>query len=182
MTRRLRPAALLLVALLASLGPLATAAAQEGLGPEASFELGFSPGGGSTALVIKVIDSARSTLLIVAYEFTDRDVAEAVERAAHRGVKVRVVADYRAAQGKYSQVRILGLAGVPVRLDDHYAITHDKFIVVDGETVETGSYNYSQSAAKRNAENVLVLWKAPAVAAGYTAEFERLWEESEAVK
>jgi phosphatidylserine/phosphatidylglycerophosphate/cardiolipin synthase-like enzyme len=56
---------------------------------------------------------------------------------------------------------------------------HDKFIVVDGETVEEDSFNYTSAAENKNAENVLVLHD-PAVAALNGKEWERLWAESEA--
>jgi phosphatidylserine/phosphatidylglycerophosphate/cardiolipin synthase-like enzyme len=58
---------------------------------------------------------------------------------------------------------------------------HDKFIVVDGEMVETGSFNFTASAEARNAENVLVL-RDLAVAQRYGKEWERLWAESEEMK
>jgi phosphatidylserine/phosphatidylglycerophosphate/cardiolipin synthase-like enzyme len=58
------------------------------------------------------------------------------------------------------------------------SIMHDKFVVVDGETVETGSFNYTASASSRNAENVIVLHE-PAVAQRYGQEWDRLWAESE---
>jgi phosphatidylserine/phosphatidylglycerophosphate/cardiolipin synthase-like enzyme len=112
------------------------------------------------------------------YEFTDRDIAEAIESAAHRGVKVRIVADFKAAHDKYSQISILKSAGIPIRLDDHYAIHHNKFIVLDSVSIETGSFNFTLSAVKRNAENALVLWNVPSMAQEYITEFERLWEES----
>ena len=54
----------------------------------------------------------------------------------------------------------------------------DKFIVVDGETVETGSFNFTAGAEKRNAENVVVL-NDPAIAEQYGREWERLWSQSE---
>jgi phosphatidylserine/phosphatidylglycerophosphate/cardiolipin synthase-like enzyme len=41
--------------------------------------------------------------------------------------------------------------GVRVRVDYEYAIMHDKFIVVDGETVEEGSFNYTAPAESKNA-------------------------------
>ena len=50
-------------------------------------------------------------------------------------------------------------------------------MVVDGHTVQTGSFNYTSSAAQRNAENVLVVRDAPALAAQYEAEWRRLWNE-----
>ena len=58
---------------------------------------------------------------------------------------------------------------------------HDKFIVVDGQLVETGSFNFTSSAESRNAENVLVLHD-PVVAQRYGQEWGRLWAESEEMK
>jgi phosphatidylserine/phosphatidylglycerophosphate/cardiolipin synthase-like enzyme len=55
---------------------------------------------------------------------------------------------------------------------------HDKFIVVFGETVETGSFNYTAAAESKNAENVIVLHDAVG-AQQYGQEWERLWGESE---
>jgi len=152
--------------------------AQTSIPAGASFDLGFSPGGTSLAVVEKTIASAKSEILVACYEFTSRDIAEALEAAAHRGVKVRVVADWKAAQAKYSQIRILVSAGIPVRLDHHYEIHHHKFIVVDRISVETGSFNYSTAAVEHNAENALVLWNVPPIAEAYAKEWARLWDES----
>ncbi len=141
-------------------------------------DVGFSPGGTALALVEKAIGVAKSEILVAAYEFTSRDVAEALEAAAHRGVKVRIVADWKAAQDRFSQVPVLQAAGIPVRLDRLYAIMHNKFLVIDGESVETGSFNYTTAADRHNAENALVLWNVPQLAGQYAAEWERLWTES----
>jgi len=65
-----------------------------------------------------------------------------------------------------------------VRLDHHYATFHHKFIVIDKESLETGSFNYTTVAIKHNAENALVLWNAPTVAEAYANEWQRLWGES----
>ena len=81
-----------------------------------------------------------------------------------------LVADWKASHDKYSQIRILKSAGIPIRLDEQYAIHHHKFMVVDGVTLETGSFNYTDGAVKRNAENALVLWNAPQIAAVYGKE------------
>jgi len=50
-------------------------------------------------------------------------------------------------------------------------------LVADGTLVQTGSFNYTSSAALRNAENVLVVRNAPALAAQYGAEWQKLWDE-----
>jgi phosphatidylserine/phosphatidylglycerophosphate/cardiolipin synthase-like enzyme len=81
--------------------------------------------------------------------------------------------------GRYSAVTFLANQGVPVRTNSRYAIHHHKFIVVDGRHVQTGSFNYSAAAVGKNAENVLVVRDAPALAEQYAAEWQRLWDEAE---
>jgi phosphatidylserine/phosphatidylglycerophosphate/cardiolipin synthase-like enzyme len=89
------------------------------------------------------------------------------------------VVDKSQATARYTAATFLANGGVPVRVDYRYSIMHNKFVVVDGETVETGSFNFTESAAKRNAENSLVLREAPDIAARYGAEWQHLWDESE---
>jgi phosphatidylserine/phosphatidylglycerophosphate/cardiolipin synthase-like enzyme len=128
--------------------------------------------------VEKALGTAKSDILMACYEFTSRDIAEALENAAHRGVKVRIVADWKAAHDRFSQIRILEDAGIPVRLDHRYAIHHHKFMVIDRIDLETGSFNYTTAAIKHNAENALVFWNVPQIAKVYATEWDRLWEES----
>ena len=156
--------------------------AQTALPSSPSFDIGFSPGGSALAVVEKAIGSGKSEILMACYEFTSRDIAKALESASHRGVKVRIVADWKAAQERFSQTRILRGAGISVRLDHHYAIFHHKFVVVDEATLETGSFNYTTAAIKHNAENAIVLWDVPTIAQAYAMEWQRLWDESIDVK
>lgn len=140
-------------------------------------EVGFSPGA-AEALVVRTIDSAHATIEVAAYSFTSRPVAAALLRAKARGVAVRIVADKSQRTARYTSIRFLARQGVPVRVDDRYSIMHNKFLVVDGRAVETGSFNYTRAAQLRNAENVIVVEGAPAVAAAYANEWRRLWAES----
>ncbi|HDV5163465.1 TPA: DUF1669 domain-containing protein, partial [Escherichia coli] len=80
---------------------------------------------------------------------------------------------------RYTAATWLARHGIPVRVNGHYDIMHNKFMIIDGRTVETGSFNYTASADKRNAENVIVLRDMPDAAQPYSREFERLWNESE---
>lgn len=89
------------------------------------------------------------------------------------------MADEKSNTGKYTAVKYLANQGVPVRHNGRYAIMHNKFMVVDGDTVQTGSFNYTASALSRNAENVLLIQEVPELAATYQGEFNRLWNESE---
>lgn len=158
-----------------------------------TIEVAFSPNEGAEALVVKVIDSARNEIRMMSYSFTSPTVVKALLNARHRGVDVKLVADWEGnasknRDGSYkspksiSGMSALVTAGAEVRTIDVYAIAHDKVIVVDGATVETGSYNYSASAANRNSENVLVNWNNPALAKVYLQHFERNFRQGVAFK
>jgi phosphatidylserine/phosphatidylglycerophosphate/cardiolipin synthase-like enzyme len=144
-------------------------------------EVAFSPGGGATELVVKTISEARQSIRVAAYSFTSKPIAQALLEAHKRGIDVRVVLDKSNATARYSSATFLANVGIPTRINHRYAIMHDKFMVVDGDRVETGSFNFTASAEAKNAENVLVL-RDPAVAQRYGKEWERLWEESEDMK
>ena len=131
----------LAVSIILALGALQSLCAQAPLPATASFDVGFSPGGTALAVFEKAIGASKSEILMACYEFTSRDIAEALEAAAHRGVKVRIVADWKASHDRFSQIGILSDAGIPVRLDRRYAIHHKKFMVIDRVTLETGSFN-----------------------------------------
>lgn len=152
--------------------------AQAALPSTAACDVGFSPGGTALAVVQKAIGAARSEILMACYEFTSGEIASALEAAARRGVKVEVVADWKASHDKYSQIGALKAEGIPVRLDHRYAIEHDKFMVIDRADVETGSFNYTSAPVQHNAENALILWNVPQIAKVYAAEWERMLEES----
>jgi len=48
---------------------------------------------------------------------------------------------------------------------------------VDSKTVETGSFNYTASAERRNAENVLVIHNNRKLAKKYETNWLKLWNE-----
>ena len=52
------------------------------------------------------------------------------------------------------------------------AIAHNKVMVIDGERVITGSFNFTSAAQNHNAENLLVLDDS-ALAAQYRTNWER---------
>jgi phosphatidylserine/phosphatidylglycerophosphate/cardiolipin synthase-like enzyme len=149
--------------------------------PLSAPEIAFSPNGGATEMVVRTIDSAKSSVRVAAYTFTSKPIAQALLEAHKRGIDVRVVVDKSNVTARYTAATVLANMGVPVRVDYNYAIMHDKFVVVDGQVVESGSFNFTAAAETKNAENVLVLHDA-AVAQRYGQEWERLWSESEPMR
>lgn len=142
----------------------------------ATVEVAFTPGQAQN-IVLDTLFQAKSTISLAAYSLTSKPVAQALVAAQQRGVQVRVLADEKANRQQYSAVTFLANQGIPVRLNGHYAIHHNKFAVIDGQTVQTGSANYTASAFSRNAENVVVIKAEEQVALAYQQEFERLWSE-----
>lgn len=117
----------------------------------------FSPRGGCQDAVVAVVNSARKDILVQAYSFTNAAIADSLKKAHERGVKVRIILDKSQRTEHYSSLTFFQHAGVPVWVDAAHAIAHNKVMVVDGETVLTGSFNFTKAAEEKNAENLLIL-------------------------
>jgi phosphatidylserine/phosphatidylglycerophosphate/cardiolipin synthase-like enzyme len=72
---------------------------------------------------------------------------------------------------KYSSADFLANQGVPTMIDANHAISHNKVIIIDGELVITGSFNFTKAAQEKNAENVLII-RDKALAAQYTQNWD----------
>ena len=131
-------------------------------------------------LLIQKISASRTSILMQAYSFTSKPIAKALVRAANRGVTVVAVIDKSQVNARYSKVQILLDAGIPVFVDYKVAIAHNKVMVIDGQTVETGSYNFTNSAEHRNAENMLIIHSKP-LAQSYTQNIMSRFNESKTV-
>lgn len=144
----------------------------------ASIQVGFSPEGSARALVLDSIHHAQHSIDMMAYSFQSADIVNALVEAEKRGVVVRAVIDKKRNQGKVSQkaIAFASANGVEVQLDGHYHIQHDKVMIIDGDTLETGSFNFAKSAEFENSENVLVIRDEPAVVAQYQAHFDSRWK------
>lgn len=135
----------------------------------------FSPGGGTSKALINLYNGARSDIKVATYAFTAKYQANALIAAQQRGVKVQVFLDEKIGKQKTSMSWVLAKAGVPL----HYftpvgGAMHHKFIIVDGKSVATGSYNLSNDAEFRSNEAMLFITDAGVVAA-FVKEFDRLW-------
>ena len=144
-------------------------------------EVAFSPNGGCTDLVIKVINSAKTSIRVLAYSFTSAPIAKALVEAHKRGVDVQAVVDKSQKSAKYTSATFIANEGIPVRIDSKHAIAHNKVIVVDGHTVQQGSFNYTKAAEEKNGENVLVNWDNSKLAEVYLKDWKRHWGHGDAV-
>jgi phosphatidylserine/phosphatidylglycerophosphate/cardiolipin synthase-like enzyme len=144
---------------------------------EDGIEVYFSPHGGCTQAVIEQIGKATKTVDMQAYSFTSLDIAKALEAAQARGVKVRVIIDHKASKNQPQAPTYLANHNVPAWTDGKHPIAHSKVIIVDGETVITGSFNFTKQA-ESNSENLLVITGKPKLAEAYEQHFEEHFSHS----
>ena len=103
------------------------------------------------------VSRAQRSVLVQAYSFTSRPIANALIAAHQRGIDVEVVLDQSQRTERQSLARLLLEARVPVFIDAAHSIAHNKVMVIDEATVITGSFNFTRAAEEHNAENLLVI-------------------------
>ena len=146
----------------------------EVLGPYFSPKIGT--GGGCEKEIIRWIDTASTSIHVMIYSFSSDPIAIALISAYNRGVQVQVVFEAGNTGGAYKDDK-LRTAGIPVRTDTNTRYMHNKVMIVDGEIVLTGSYDYSETAEIFNNENLIVI-KSTSIGSAYEAEFTEIWDQS----
>ena len=106
--------------------------------------------------IIALIDAAKTKIYFAMYEFTLKDVADALVAAKKRGVEVKGLVDAGESANSYDAPIISELvdAGIPVETEKHKdgnGIMHIKMIVTDS-AYALGSYNWTGSATTENDE------------------------------
>ena len=173
---RKRLAVFLLLGVLATISWWQSVSAQ----PQPAEILGiyFTPPAGGASGLIKHIDASKKTIKVMAYGFTALPLSDALIRAHRRGVKVELIQDEKSSQNNRDAVNQLIEAGVDVRSDGKHAIQHNKVMLIDDNIVITGSYNFTNSAEKRNAENIMII-KSDYAAKRYADNWAVHWAHAE---
>ena len=171
----------LLVACVAGAQPLrreGQEAAPAQIPARGTVQMAFTPWDNAEGMIVDCIRQARRQILVQAYSFTSRALANALIAAKRRGVDVQVLADREQTfGGEASRIPELDQAGIPVMLEVRYQSAHNKVMVIDSGTADaavvTGSYNWTYAAQNKNAENVLILRHSPNIANAYAANWRR---------
>lgn len=133
----------------------------------------FTPGQDCMGMIVTAIDGAKAEVLVQAYSFSAKPLISALGRAKVRGVKVRVILDKADERERDSAGSRLIAKRILPQVDTGVASAHNKVMVIDRDTVITGSFNFTAAAQKKNAENVLLIKGHPNVAAAYAKNWER---------
>ena len=130
--------------------------------------------------LVAAIDGTRETLDIAAFELNSEPITAAILAAQQRGVAVRIVTDDEHGLEDESdpQLRNLRAAGIALVDDGRSGLMHNKFMILDGRSLWTGSWNYTVNGSYRNNNNALVL-EDEGVAAVFQREFDEMFERGE---
>ncbi|HEY0744463.1 MAG TPA: phospholipase D-like domain-containing protein [Chryseosolibacter sp.] len=134
----------------------------------------FSPGDMCRNAITKQISMARQDLLVCVFTISDDIITESLITAHRRGVTIRLITDNEKSFDKGSDIQQLAREGITLRMDTSPNHMHHKFMIVDQQSVLTGSYNWTRGAARFNHENIIIT-KDPATARAFTHEFDKLW-------
>jgi phosphatidylserine/phosphatidylglycerophosphate/cardiolipin synthase-like enzyme len=140
----------------------------------------FAPEKKLAPIIADAVANAQSEILFMAFSFTEEQIGEAMLARAAAGVPVRGVFETVGSDSDYSyygRMQDSGLETVQVRQDSNPHIMHHKVIIIDRETVIFGSFNFSDSANRRNDENILIVHD-PVFTGYFVEEFETVWQEA----
>ena len=133
----------------------------------------FSPDNDILSSLVKEIESAKKSIHFMAFSFTEDTLGSAMRDRFASGIDIQGVFEKRQIS-QYSEYEQMKAAGMSVIQDRNKGTMHHKVIVIDEETVITGSYNFSKNAEERNSENLLIIKGNPDIAQAYLAEFDRI--------
>lgn len=131
-----------------------------------------SPKGGCTDAIVRELGRARREVLVQAYSFTSKPIAEALIAAKTRGVHIEILLDRSNEEETYTELGHLLSQGLAPHIDAQHAIAHNKIMIIDRRTVITGSFNFTHQAEVENAENLLIIKGSRDLVSSYCESFE----------
>jgi phosphatidylserine/phosphatidylglycerophosphate/cardiolipin synthase-like enzyme len=133
----------------------------------------FSPEETCDDKLASFYDLADKSIDVAIYDINRPRLVEALIKKS-KSIPVRIVCDERQSKGPHSAITELVRSGVQVRFGHQKGIMHNKFSVVDGSVLETGSFNYTTHAATANQENQ-VYFIDPKMVSIFASKFEAMW-------
>lgn len=135
----------------------------------------FSPKSETIPPLIDEIKSAKKSINFMVFSFTHDKLGEAMMHKFKSGITVSGVFDENQIS-RYSEYAKMEEIGMPVKIDESPGTMHHKVIIIDKETVITGSYNFSRNAEINNSENLLIIKNNNEIGKAYMEEFNRLYK------
>lgn len=121
-------------------------------------ETAFAPSDKVADLICRQLSYAKKSIRVMAFVLTSEKIADQLGKMAKKGVNVECILDRGQARTRYSRDQYLLGCGVRIHISPNSrGKMHHKVIVIDEETVITGSYNFSENAETGNDENIVIV-------------------------
>jgi phosphatidylserine/phosphatidylglycerophosphate/cardiolipin synthase-like enzyme len=154
---------------------------------KAQIEHLFFPEKKSYDRIMELISSAKQSLDVCMYIFTDPIIADNLFKLMRdRRIEIRILLqdkpDY--PNSRIAQERVISkfnnqdLISLRSYARQKKGLMHNKFIVIDRETTITGSLNFTSAACHKNFENMIVISNDGQTALKYIQNFDRIWLQS----
>lgn len=138
----------------------------------------FSPEDDLNRIYLDLVSKAKKSIYIVDYSFNLVPLVNMLNAKVREGIDVRLCLDKSQSGGDAEK---LAIAKMSDELKKHVLfgdssrgkIIHDKFTVIDGKIVESGSWNYTFVAEEE--DNFIDIIKSKQRAKAFTAAFERIY-------
>jgi phospholipase D len=117
----------------------------------------FTPPSGCGSLIAQEITKAKRSIYVQAYGLTSYSIINQLKLAKRRGIDVHVLLDGGNLSDNKDVELDLKSAGISVYYDKMPGIAHNKVMIIDKQKVITGSFNFTNAADTKNAENVLLI-------------------------
>ncbi len=146
-----------------------------------SLEVWMGPGFSRNSIkhrILQLIDSAQTSMDLIMWDITDRQIARALLKRTIEGVRVRIIAEDSVAENKYSVLPYLAsekkknnMSNLEIILDtkaaalitpgpeipkDFNPYLHHHVMIVDSKTSVFGTNNWSTSGFYRNDEDTII--------------------------
>lgn len=145
-----------------------------------SIDVCFSPEGNCQPIILHLINHAKSKILVQSYSFTSKEISNAIIKAHQKGIEVKILFDRSQLTARHSQIHRMKEAGIEALVDPVPGISHNKIMIFDEDIILTGSYNFTNAAETRNAENLLIIKNRPTVKI-YKRNWKRRYERAKEI-
>jgi len=123
--------------------------------------------------LISAIKNSEKSFYGAFYDISSAKIADELIAAHNRGVDVKLVTENDTFSGE-AIIKILE-SGIPIAADTGSGLMHNKFAVIDGSSVFTGSYNTTENCTWKNNNNALLI-RSPELAMIYSSEFSEMFD------
>ena len=123
----------------------------------------FGPDDDIETFILNQIDLAKSSITMLVFWFTLKPIADRLNKAAKRGVEVKMILDSRSTEIKIKDVHPVNETLVPDYLEAckvhiyNGELLHHKTILIDDDIVLTGTCNFFNASINRHEENYMLI-------------------------